>query len=72
MNTGQYHLVLYENTAPREYDGDEIFTFSYLRTRFQSEATAKQVLDEVKRNGTADRQYESPLGNKERVVISRI
>jgi hypothetical protein len=72
MKTEQYRLVLYENAAPKEYDGDEIFTFSYLRTRFQSEAAAKQILDEVRRNGTADHQSESPLGSKERVVIFRI
>lgn len=72
MKTEQYRLVLYENTSPKEYDGDEVFTFTYLRTRFRSEAAAKQVLEEVKRNGTADRQFESPLGSKERIVISRI
>ena len=72
MKTEQYRLVVYENTSPKEYNGDEIFTVSYLRTRFQSEAAAMQVLDEVKRNGTANRQFESPLGSKGRVVISRI
>jgi hypothetical protein len=72
MKTEQYRLVLYENTASKEYDGDEIFTFSYLCTRFQSEAAAKQILDEVKRNGTVDRRCESPLGCKERVVVFRI
>jgi hypothetical protein len=71
MQAKQYRLVLYENAAPKEYDGDEVFTFSYLRTRLRSDAAAKQVLDEVKRNGTADRQFESPFGSKERVVISR-
>jgi NAD(P)-dependent dehydrogenase (short-subunit alcohol dehydrogenase family) len=68
----QYRLVLFENTASKEYDGDEIFTFSYLCTRFQSEAAAKQILDEVKRNGIVDRQCESPLGSKERVAVFRI
>jgi hypothetical protein len=47
MKTHQYRLVLYENASPMEYDGDEIFTFSYLRTRFQSEAAAKQILDDL-------------------------
>jgi hypothetical protein len=72
MKTDQYRLVLFEIAAPKEYNGDEIFTFSYLCTRFQSEVAAKQILDEVKRNGTADRQFESPLGSKERVMIFRI
>lgn len=72
MKTEQYRLVLFENTASKEYDGDEVFTFSYLRTWFQSEAAAKQILNEVKRNGSVDRQCESPLGSKERVVIFRI
>jgi hypothetical protein len=72
MKTDQYRLVLFEIATPNEYNVDEIFTFSYLCTRFQSEAAAKQILDEVKRNGTADRQFESPLGSKERVVIFRI
>ena len=72
METKHYRLALYENAALMEYDGDENFTFSYLRTRFKSEAAARQVLDEVKKNGTADRQFESPLGGRERVVISRI
>ncbi|MGB2663754.1 MAG: hypothetical protein WAK48_07115 [Candidatus Acidiferrum sp.] len=47
MKTHQYRLVLYENASPMEYDADEIFTFSYLRTRFQSEAAAKQILDDL-------------------------
>jgi hypothetical protein len=72
MKTQQYRLVLYENAASRGYDGDEFFTFSYLRTRFQNEAVAKQILDEVKSHGNADRQCESPLGSQERVVIFRI
>jgi hypothetical protein len=33
MKTDQYRLVLFEVAAPKEYNGDEIFTFSYLRTR---------------------------------------
>jgi hypothetical protein len=31
---------------------------------------AEQVLDEVKRDGTAARRFESPSGNMTRVVIS--
>lgn len=72
METKHYRLALYENAAVMEYDGDENFTFGYLCTRFKSEAAARQVLDEVKKNGTSDRQFESPLGSKERVVISRV
>jgi hypothetical protein len=68
MEIKHYRLALYDNAALMEYDGDENFTFSYLRTRFKSEAAARQVLDEVKTNGTADRQFESPLGGKERGV----
>jgi hypothetical protein len=70
MKARQYRLVLYEDTRPQEYEGDEAFTFSYLRTRFKSETAAQQVLDEVKRDGTAARQFESPSGNMTRVVIS--
>ena len=72
MKAKQYRLVLYEVTPPKEFDGDENFTFSYLRTRFKSDAAAREVLDEVTRNGNADRQFESPLGSRERVVISRM
>jgi hypothetical protein len=70
MEAKQYYLVLYENNPPEEYDGDEIFTFSYLRTRFKSDAAARQILDEVKRHGIAARQCESPAGSMTRVVIS--
>jgi hypothetical protein len=72
MKTKQYHLILYENATFEEYDGDEWFTFGYLRTRLKSDAAARQVLDAVERNGTADRGFESPLGTKARVVISRL
>ncbi len=72
METKHYRLALYESAALMEYDGDEDFTFSYLRTRFKSETAARQVLDEVNKDGIADRQFESSLGGKERVVISRI
>jgi hypothetical protein len=70
MEARQYRLVLYDDTCPQEYDGDETFTFSYLRTRFKSDAAAQQVLDEVKRDGTVARQFESPSGNMTRLVIS--
>jgi hypothetical protein len=70
MEARQYRLVLHDDTLLHEYDGDEAFTFSYLRTRFKSDAAAQQVLDEVKRDGTAARQFESPSGNMTRVVIS--
>ena len=70
MEARQYRLVLYDDTLPQEYDGDETFTFSYLRTRFKNNAAAQQVLDEVKRDGTAARQFESPSGNMTRLVIS--
>jgi hypothetical protein len=70
MEARQYRLLLHDDTLPHEYDGDEAFTFSYLRTRFKSDAAAQQVLDEVKRDGTAARQFESPSGNMTRVVIS--
>jgi hypothetical protein len=69
MEARLYRLVLYDDTRPQEYDGDESFTLSYLRTRFKSDAAARQVLDEVKRDGTAALQFESPAGCMARVVV---
>jgi hypothetical protein len=62
LETKHYRIALYDSASVMEYNGDEHFTFSYLRTRFKSETAARQVLDEVQKNGTADRQFESPLG----------
>jgi hypothetical protein len=66
-----YHVQLYRDATPEEWDWDESATLAFLATRLSDFGEAQKVLAEVDEKGTATRTIDYGDGyTKAPVVVS--